>query len=62
MSFLIISEVPLLSTYKLETRNKEGATSEPESGYKTDSSTTYSQVEEKVAEIQLKVGLNYNTV
>lgn len=49
------SEVPLLSTYKLETKTREGASSEPESGYKTDNSTTYTQVEEKVAEIQLKV-------
>ena len=52
------AEVPVLSTYKLETRTKEGASSEPESGYKTDTSTTYSRVEEKVAEIQLKVRLD----
>ena len=55
-------EVPVLSTYKLETRVKEGASSEPESGYKTDNSATYSQVEEKVADIQRKVRQHPETV
>ena len=60
-----MTEPPLLSTYKIGGHgnqvkddgnhgDRDKSQSEPESGYKTDGST-YSQIEERVTDIQHKV-------
>ena len=49
------SEPPLMAAYKLNGRDRDRNHSEPESGYRTDGSTTYSQIEDRVSDIQLKV-------
>ncbi|KAH3831342.1 uncharacterized protein LOC127880025 [Dreissena polymorpha] len=47
---------PVLSTYKIVSNpDRDKSHSEPESGYRTDGSTTYSQIEERVLDIQHKI-------
>ncbi|XP_053399085.1 uncharacterized protein LOC123558283 [Mercenaria mercenaria] len=48
-------EPPLLSTYKINNKDRDKSQSEPESGYRTDGSTTYSQIEDRVSDIQRKI-------
>lgn len=49
------AEPPLLATYKISNKDRDKNHSEPESGYRTDGSTTYSQIEDRVSDIQRKV-------